>query len=120
MSGSHDQLSQFIKSDSSAILQQIGKEFTQKPQENVDTKRTEVITPTETQTEKTEEPQLIPVDELGNQVVQSLTQAREQQKQTVDALTESVKQSFNELLEPVRKGHEELQQKLKEMTGKVD
>lgn len=120
MSGSHEQISQFLKSDSSAILQKIGKEFTQKPQENVDTKRTEVIKPAETQSEQTEEPQLIPVDELGNQVVQSLAQAREQQKQTVDALTESVKQSFNKMLEPVRKGHEELQQKLKEMTGKVD
>ncbi|QDV49541.1 hypothetical protein [Gimesia fumaroli] len=122
MKGSHEQISQFLKSDSAEILQNIGKEFSgqrQKPEESVDSDREEVIKPAETQSGKTEEPQLIPVEYLGNHVVQQLNQTKQQQQQVADSLTQSVMKSVNEMLEPIQKGQQQLQQQLKDMTGKV-
>lgn len=123
LKGSHEQISQFLKSDSSEILQRIGKEFStqaEKTAENVDTERAEGIKPAEVQSETVEEPKLIAPEELGNSVVQTLAQTRDQQKQALNSLTQSVLDSVSEMLKPVKDGQAELQQQLKEMTGKLD
>jgi hypothetical protein len=122
LKGSHEQISQFLKSDSAEILQKIGKEIsgqTQKPKENVDTVRQEVIKPAETQSEAVEEPQLIPVEDLGTHVVQQLNQTKQQQQQITDTLTQAVMNSVEEILKPVRENQEQLQSQLKTMTGKL-